>query len=100
MSANSLRNLRSMPSGSEALPTLTEWRTLRTLRVGMIGEDIGLERGRVVGSGAWESLMEKLEENGETNRLALLVGEEAIEPSEGIRGGKVEFQKNFREFFG
>ena len=35
-----------MPSGSKALPTLREWGTLQTLRVEMIGEGIGLERGR------------------------------------------------------
>ena len=67
-----------MPSGPEALPTLRERRTLRTLRAEMIGEGIGLERGRVGGSGAWESLREELEENGEPKRLAFSLGEQAI----------------------
>ena len=43
-------------------------------------EGIGLVSGRVGGSGALESMREELAEKQEPKRLALSVGEPAIEP--------------------
>ena len=57
--ANSLRNLGGIPSGPDALFVLRDDNTLRTLRVEMIGGLIGLERGKVGGSGALESSREE-----------------------------------------
>ena len=63
-------------------------------------EGIGLERGRVGGSGAWELLREELEVNWKPKKLAFSIGEQAMELSEWIRIGKVELQKVFESFFG
>ena len=60
--ANSLRNLRGIPSGPDALFVLRDDNTLRTSRVEIIREFIGLERGKGEGSGALESLREEFVE--------------------------------------
>ena len=74
-SANSLRNLAGMPSSPGALFILREQRTLQTLHVEMMSDGIGLERGKVGGSKALESLMVELEEKMEPKSVALSVGE-------------------------
>ena len=57
---------------------------------------MGLERGKVGGSGALESSSEELAENKEPKRVAFSEGEQAIEPSGRIRGGKLDLQKLLR----
>ena len=49
--------------------------------------------GRVGGDATLESSREELEEKRLPKRLALSVGETAIEPSEWKRGGKLDLQK-------
>ena len=60
----------------------------------MMMEGIGLE----MGSGALESLREELAKKKEPKRLALSVGEQAIETSGRIIGGKLELQKLLKIF--
>ena len=96
--ANSLRNLGGIPSGPDALFVLRDDNTLRTLRVEIMGGLIGLERGRVGGTGAAESLREELAEKREPKRVALSVGEQAIDPSGRNKGGKLELQKFLENF--
>ena len=62
----------------------------------MIGIGMGLERGEVGGTGARESSTEELAENKEPKSVAFSVGEQAIEPSGRIRGGKLDLQKLLR----
>ena len=96
--ANSLRNLGGIPSGPDALFVLRDDNTLRTLRVEIIGGLIGLERGKVGGSGALESSREEFAEKREPKRVALSVGEQAIDPSGRNKGGKLELQKFLENF--
>ena len=96
--ANSLRSLGGTPSGPVALFVLRDDKTLRTLRGEIIMGLIGLERGKVGGSGASESSRVEFAENREPKRVALSVGELAIEPSGRNRGGKLELQKFLENF--
>ena len=97
-SANSLRNLGGIPSGPDALFVLRDDKTLRTLRGEIMGGHIGLDRGLVGGSVASESLRVEFSEKREPKRVALSVGELAIEPSGRKRGGKLELQKFLENF--
>ena len=62
----------------------------------MIRVGIGLERGIVGGNEVLESSPEELAENKEPKRVAFSVGEQAIEPSGRISGGKLDLQKLLR----
>ena len=64
----------------------------------MIRDGIGLERGKVGGSGALESLIRELEEKREPKSVALSVGEQATEPSGRMSEGKLELLKFLKIF--
>ena len=102
LTANSLRNLRGIPSGPDALSVLRDDNTPCTLRVEIIGGLIGLERGKGGGggSGALESSREELAEKRKPKRVALSVREQAIDLSGRNKGGKARVAEVFGEFFG
>ena len=64
----------------------------------MIGELIGPKRGKGRGSRALESLKEEFAEKVEPKLVALLVGEQAIDPSGRNKEGKLELQKFLENF--
>ena len=66
-----------MQSGPGALLIFRRQKDLQTLLVEMIRAGIGLERGKLGGLGALESLMVELEEKREPKIMALSVGGQA-----------------------
>src|SRR5678815_4739581 len=87
-----------MPSGPPAFLTFIDFRSSCTRSNEMTGKDIGHLRREGGGRGIPESSRVELEENSRPKRLAFSVGELATEPSERIRGGKVDLQKLLEMF--
>src|SRR5678816_1108888 len=82
-----------MPSGPPAFLTFIDLRSPCTRSNVITGKDIGHLRREGGGRGMPESSRVELEENRRPKRLAFSVGEFAKEPSDRIRGGKVDLQK-------